>query len=221
MTSLAILDSTRTLPLAWLLFVGFGAAVPAHGADVSTTSASIAWMTPPPCSEEHAQILPAQPPIGLALFRFSCPGQHPRLASGKRRMLVRQWTVGALMARGEPLTAALAKPGAEAVIDKMSDLPVDPAQFGAVQAKRPLLAGEALLARDFEPRRLWIGAEPVMIVLRHGAVATSLMGQSLGVGRQGERASAKTDQGKVFTGIATLCADAPCLAVPLGGSGAR
>jgi flagella basal body P-ring formation protein FlgA len=187
------------------------------GAAAAQTSAApterIQWLSPVPCAAEFAQPLPGQPTLGLALFRFACPGAPPKLVSARRETLAVSATYSSGLARGERPQSSLIALGAAQWISTPQQVPLDPAKADRLQARRPLRAGEALLERDFEPRRLWIGGELVILALRHGAVTTTVQATALGVGRQGERASVKTLQGKVFSGLANMCAEGPCLEV--------
>ena len=173
----------------------------------------VQWLSAPPCAEDFAAPMPGQPTLGLALYRYACPGSPPKLVSGRREALAVISTHAQLLARGESPRADLIRPGAPQWIASAQQSPLDPAQAERSQARRPLRAGEPLLARDFEPRRLWIGGERVALALRQGAVTTTVQATALGVGRWGERASVKTDHAKVFVGIAGMCSAGPCLDV--------
>ena len=179
----------------------------------NATSTKIEWLTAIPCEERFAELLPAQPELGLALYRFSCPGSPPKLVSAKRMALVAAWSSRAPLARAQRPDMAELSAQPPAWIASNQQAPLDPQTAERVQARRPIRAGEPLLARDFEPRRLWIGGESISLSLSQGAVTTTVQASAQGVGRWGERASAKTDQGKVFFGVASMCSSGPCLRV--------
>ena len=163
-----------------------------------------------PCEMENGHILPAQPALGLALYRFECPGMPPRLVSATRRAEIPLLVASQSIARGSMPTGSSA---GIAKVTRLNDLPLPAASLPTVQARRAIAPGEPLLARDFEPRRVWIGGESIMLKIVNGKVSASLPGVSLGVGRLGESGSAKAETGKVFSGTVALEDTGPLLIV--------
>lgn len=211
--------STRRLTTTLKLFcLCFGLIAGTSHAGQPQQDASIEtrldWLSPPPCSLEHATSMPFQPQIGLALFKFECPSEPTKFSTAK--ISRKAWGLLAQrdIAKGEKLTSEMFGPDPRTMwISRQQDFPLTPERALAVQAKLPVSAGTRLLARDFENRRLWIGGEAIMISLEQSNLTTTMPGISLGVGKLGEGSSAKSETGKNFNGIAALCDQTPCLKV--------
>lgn len=221
MTSRAIPENKASI--IWTRFltcqnaiVSMALALPgcAHAQERMKPESKMEWLAPIPCPLEFASPMPAQPPLGLALFRFDCPGAPAKFTTAK----ISRRSAGLIARReifkGELLDGdAFAEDSNPAWISRAQDQPLDPAKAPLVQAKVAVNAGARLLARDFESRRLWIGGESIAITLEQGAVVTTLPGISTGVGRLGEPASAKSEGGRAFNGVAGICGAMPCLKV--------
>lgn len=191
---LALIAPLVACPCSW--------AGPEDGAPLSAVQ--IEWTTPMPCAEAYARPIAGQPSLGLALFRFECPGSPPRFVSAKRRVSAEGFASGRDVARGESPASGQLRSLGPMIVYRVADMPLSPETLDGVQSRRLIPAGEPLLARDFEPKRLWIGGEAVTVMIKLGAVSTSLPATALGVGRQGEKASAKIENGKVFSGVASV-----------------
>lgn len=199
------------LPVAMFLFTGNTFAQPESL--TSNGEMTTEWTTTLPCAVENAKAVPGQPRLGLALFRFECPGSPARFVSARRKLTISALAAVEDITRGSTPVNGQVKSIAPITVYRVVDIPVKPSELGSLQSRRLIGAGEPLLARDFEPRKLWNGGEPVTVMIKLGAVSTTLPGIALGVGRQGEKSSAKIDNGKTFFGIATLDAGSAVLLV--------
>lgn len=209
-----LITASRLKPwLAPPALLGFailaGGAPAAAPAAEPPPSASEEWSTPIPCDERHSRPLPGQPAIGLALFRFDCPGLPSRLVSAKRSALLPAFVSTDDIPRGSSPRQSSVQKGADVAVHRLGDAPLGGDGMERMRARRLIAAGEPLLLKDFEPKKLWIGGDAIVLKIVNGNVAATLPARALGVGRHGEPATARTDAGKVFSGTATEDDDGP------------
>ena len=171
------------------------------------------WSSPIPCDEQHSHPLPGQPALGLALFRFDCPGLPSRLVGAKRMTRLPAIFSNEDIPRGNAPRKAAVQQGPDTAVYRRTDKPLEIAGMEKMQARRFIPAGEKLLFKDFEPKKIWTGGDAITLKIVNGSVVATLPAQALGVGRHGEAATAKTEAGKTFTGTAIEDEQGPVLLV--------
>lgn len=156
----------------------------------------------PVCAEPSLERLPGQPQVGLVAFKTRCPSdERDRVISAKVSATVEVFSSKDPIARGgAPNAARLERQSA--LVTTAAQWPLDETVLGLVSARRDLPAGSALAARDFESRLLWRGGETVTIKTIIGSVRVETQGQATSLGREGQRASAKLEGGKIIDGVA-------------------
>lgn len=155
----------------------------------------------PACIDPVVQRLPGQPQVGLVAFKTRCPGEaRERVVSARVSARAEAFVATAPIARGaSPSTSSLQKTDID--IHTPAQWPLDAASLSLVSARRDLAAGSTLAARDFESKLLWRGGETVAVKSFAGLVSVDTQGSATSIGREGQRASAKLESGKIVEGL--------------------
>lgn len=158
----------------------------------------------PSCDNPDVSRLAGQPQVGLVAFRTRCPGEtRDRVISARVSAKTRAFSTDSPISKGSPPNRQNLQQ-IEVDIRAPAQWPLDEESLERVSARRNLPAGAVLVARDFEAKLLWRGGDRVAVKSFAGMVSVDTQGLATSIGREGERASAKLESGKIVEGSARV-----------------